>query len=616
MSVNNKLIKEKEKYEELIAKCETYDGDTLTADELNKLKEFSFGVINAIKVHINIKNKNSINSKYLNKIREIKSGKPVEYIDPKILGNIWYATNDIIQVPNYTINEFVIKNYISIEKKLLENKEITEITSTGSVGGAYEVPFGAITKKDFQTLENMKKKPLNEQDQKDVKQELINEFIYPSKAAKATEKNKGGAKNEQPKKEQPKGKSYEYPATPSKETRKNTATPGKPDKKVTVKGEQIKEKHDSKASETTRSYMGGEKSPSKSFTTNKEAKVKKNDGPKVVEKTTKGNSFTPPKNVSKEHYNDQLEKFINATGLQHLDYDNITEETLEKIKDYLKAGDKSENGLASNPNSTVGQKMINSSKVLKDKEEEAPEIVSLGDDIELTGKKVKKTTTRISDKKAVNEMKTIQFKSFIFEDTEHGVNNIPEKYKNTGVVLEMKDANNNSIIVECKEEVKVLSTFSKGLDLMSENIDKFNQGQDSKKQRIDENQFFKANFIDIKSRLLTEWSDQSIEQSILPYLNAEYSKSPILAKTGMEKYAHILTSANREVEVSPNNDYSYLPMDDHTMKTFIYSFPEQKFYFMSLIDWNKSSDEGTFPRMLGRVSEIKPQDNILGVHRM
>lgn len=497
---------------------------------------------------------------------------------------------DILNMPYNQLKALIEKGRLSYEEKT-----ITEITSTGSVGGYYETAF-PVSKRDLKTLENMKESKLFK-----AKQELINEYVYPSPAAKETAKNvKNGGKKEQTIKPATasSSKMQKYPSPAAKETVKNSKdsdSPKTPAKPVTGKKG---EAHTSAASQTSQDYKKGS-NPTNKTTVKKDATEQKKDGPKVVQKAEKDKSFTPPKNKAMDNRKGKVGKgWINPTGLQHLEYDDASDDALEVMKKYLKAGDKSKNGLASNPNSTTGEDMIKGAAKIKNAEKQKPEVVSLGDDIELTGKNVEKKRPRVSDTKNKNtikenyqkdgtyyysntnmndntflefspstngwgdgrgiqipesiksnndvtqliakivqngngrnynltnllkskrtklmpvtmaesndmdmdeacdykmESKTIKFKSFVFENVDQAINSIPAQYKKSNVLLEMIDAENNSLIVECKNnKVEVKSTFSKNVDVISEQITKFNPEKTTiKNSKESEADFFKSFF--------------------------------------------------------------------------------------------------------------------------
>lgn len=602
---------------------------------------------------------------------------------------------DILNMPYNQLKALIEKGRLSYEEKT-----ITEITSTGSVGGYYETAF-PVSKRDLKTLENMKESKLFK-----AKQELITEYVYPSPAAKETAKNvKSGGKKEQTiKPVTTSSKTQTYTSKAAKQTTKNSKdsdSPKTPAKPVTGKKG---EAHTSAASQTSQDYKKGS-NPTSKATVKKDATEQKKDGPKVVQKAEKDKSFTPPKNKAMDNRKGKVGKgWINPTGLQHLEYDDASDDALEVMKKYLKAGDKSKNGLASNPNSTTGEDMIKGAAKIKNAEKQKPEVVSLGDDIELTGKNVEKKRPRVSDTKNKNtikenyqkdgtyyysstnmndntflefspstngwgdgrgiqipesiksnndvtqliakivqngngrnynltnllkskrtklmpvtmdesndmdmdeacdykmESKTIKFKSFVFENVDQAINSIPAQYKKSNVLLEMIDAENNSLIVECKNnKVEVKSTFSKNVDVISEQITKFNPEKPTvKNSKQSETDFFKSFFnesrrpkqnngLSVNDRLIVEGAQ--LGQSITDTLNTYYSRSEEEAQIGMKKYAQSVDMSI--VDKATDGTYLYLKGEgDASVEspTIIYDIQNKKFYYMSLLDYTNDSN--------------------------
>lgn len=101
-------------------------------------------------------------------------------------------------VRNLLLKGFTFDTMIEEDDVILitftENKDIEESTSTASVGGAYQTPFGGqIIKR--KTMDNNIVEITESQFNEMVKKVLAEEYVYGSEAGKATNKNKGKTKN-------------------------------------------------------------------------------------------------------------------------------------------------------------------------------------------------------------------------------------------------------------------------------------------------------------------------------------------------------------------------------------------------------------------------------------
>lgn len=155
---------------------------------------------------------NAIKDKKDVHVRGIKDGEKFKRIyrySPK--SKKWFIKNDdgsytkiksnvpASDVRNLLFKGFTFDTMIEEDNIILisftENIDIEESTTTASVGGAYQTPFGGQTIKIKKMNENNIVEITESQFNEMVKKVLAEEFVYGSEAGKATNKNKGATKS-------------------------------------------------------------------------------------------------------------------------------------------------------------------------------------------------------------------------------------------------------------------------------------------------------------------------------------------------------------------------------------------------------------------------------------
>lgn len=214
------------------------------------------------------------------------------------------------------------------------------------------------------------------------------------------------------------------------------------EKPIEPKGKEISSKN--MKSEKTYNSNAGKTTAKSKVKSGEDHKKDISDRTEKVKASTKNNvKDAEVKDVNKDKkVNDDYETEAYQNGMEDTEYENISDEQKEKIKDQIKSPE-----MRKNPNAEktgkAAEKMINQVKKRKDSKETNPmnTIARSGPDMEFIPEKKKRSTPRKKTAVSENIIKRVVFKEE-FRDDKDMIGKIPSKYKENDKIFEMFDGDN------------------------------------------------------------------------------------------------------------------------------------------------------------------------------
>lgn len=407
-------------------------------------------------------------------------------------------------------------------EEINETDELQEATTTGSVGGSYETPFGFM-KGDEKRLEDLKENKKMNITLKElyavVKKTLIKEEVYSE--------------------------------TPSKSTGDNMIATGEEKGKATSTKNAVKEKtYDSTAAKATKSSTDK---------TGTDAKKAAKDSAKKAEDYTKNNlkdSEVSDVNETKVQDDDQrIEAYAN--GLEDTQYDNISPEKQKQNKEYLK----NESAMDSPNSQDTGVNQQMADDAVKRNNEASNDDANyrfFGGDVTTKAKgEGGGDKKKIAYENAIPKLKfKAPFKSG--KDMLTRVKNLPAKHKINESVFIMSDGNNDykirweghssngvPIVLEHRNVIAEKAAYEKHMLLSEYNTTQSNNSS----SKENEHDIFKQ--ILNQSRELGETVEKTLEESY---------KAPVKKKLLSEAYDFVGLVGN------PNLKQTHITNDRNDVK--------------------------------------------------